>query len=202
MRRFTLIIDNGHGRNTPGKKSPDAILQEWAWNRDCAGRLVETLKGRGFEVVTLVPEEEDISLKERCSRINKICNEKGTANCILISVHANAAGNGYDWMNATGWSVWTSPGKTKSDDIATAMYKRAVQTWGNSRCRKDMSDGDPDYENSFYILVHSLCPAVLVENFFYDNKKDYNYLLSPASIYECSEVMAKGVIDYINTINQ
>lgn len=201
MKHFTIIIDNGHGKDTAGKRSPDGILQEWAWNRDCAAKIVETLKCLGYDVVLLVPEDKDISLQERCDRINTICLERGRSNCILISVHANAAGMG-DWMNATGWSVWTSPGQTQADVIATMMYERAVQTWGANRCRKEMSDGDPDYEKRFFILIHTLCPAVLVENFFYDNKKDYTYLCSPASIYECADVMCKGVIDYIKSIEK
>lgn len=198
MKRFTIIVDNGHGKDTAGKRSPDGILREWAWNRDCAERVVETLKSLGHNVVLLVPEDNDISLKERCRRANEICNKEGAANVILVSVHANAFGDGREFNTAAGWSIWTSPGKTKSDEIATTIYKRAVRTWGEGRCRSQMIDGDPDYEDSFYILVHTVCPAVLVENFFYTNKKDYNYLLSPASIYECSEVMARGIQDYID----
>ena len=28
-----ILIDNGHGVETPGKRSPDGILREYAWNR-------------------------------------------------------------------------------------------------------------------------------------------------------------------------
>ena len=34
--------------------------------------------------------------------------------------------------------------------------------------RKDTSDGDPDKEANFYVLVHTSMPAILSENFFYD----------------------------------
>ena len=56
----------------------------------------------------LVPEDKDISLNMRCRRANA---EK---NCFLISIHANAGGG-------TGWEVFTSTGKTKSDIIANRM---------------------------------------------------------------------------------
>ena len=28
-----VILDNGHGKNTPGKCSPDKIFYEWSWSR-------------------------------------------------------------------------------------------------------------------------------------------------------------------------
>ena len=46
------------------------------------------------------------------------------------------------------------------------------------------------------ILRDTICPAVLVENFFQDNREDVQYLLSPTSIYDCAEVIRDGVIKY------
>ena len=42
----------------------------------------------------------------------------------------------------------------------------------------DMSDGDHDYEAGFYMVKNTICPAVLIEAFFYDNREDFDYLLS------------------------
>ena len=35
-----ILIDNGHGVDTPGKRSPDGKLREYAWNRLIAGRNI------------------------------------------------------------------------------------------------------------------------------------------------------------------
>ena len=35
-----ILIDNGHGENTPGKRSPDGKLKEWAYTRDIADRVI------------------------------------------------------------------------------------------------------------------------------------------------------------------
>ena len=35
-----VLIDNGHGSNTPGKCSPDGQLREYAYTREIAERLV------------------------------------------------------------------------------------------------------------------------------------------------------------------
>jgi N-acetylmuramoyl-L-alanine amidase len=189
---MVILIDSGHGKNTLGKRSPNGVFKEWAWNKDCAEITVETLKHLGYDVVLINPEDEDISLSERVKRINKYGKD-----AILISIHVNAAGNGVEWHNARKWSVWTSVGKTKSDELATCLFNEAEKKWGKEGVRKDMSDGDCDYEKNFTVIYKSLCPAVLIENFFMDNKEDYEYLCSPQSIYDCSDVIVKGLIQYL-----
>jgi N-acetylmuramoyl-L-alanine amidase len=186
-----ILIDSGHGKDTPGKCSPNGVFREWAWNKDVASITVETLKHLGYETVLINPEENDISLSERVKRINKYGKDS-----ILVSIHVNAATNG-KWSNARKWSIWTSKGQTKSDNLATLIFNEAENKWGKDMVRKDISDGDVDYEENFTILHKSQCPAVLVENFFMDNKDDYEYLCSPNSIYECSEVIVKGIIKYL-----
>ena len=63
-----ILIDNGHGIDTKGKRSPDGRLLEYAQNRLLAGRIVSALQARGLVASLLVPEETDISLPERCRR--------------------------------------------------------------------------------------------------------------------------------------
>ena len=56
--------------------------------------------------------------------VNEVCGRYGTANVVLVSIHCNAAGNGAEWMNARGWSAYTSKGKTKADKLATFCMKK------------------------------------------------------------------------------
>ena len=44
-----ILIDNGHGIDTPGKRSPDGVLREYAWNRHIAGRVVSALTDLGHD---------------------------------------------------------------------------------------------------------------------------------------------------------
>ena len=103
-----ILIDNGHGVDTAGKRSPDGSLREYKYAREIAEKVVSELKKRGFDAERIVTEENDISLSERCRRVNSICDRVGTKNVILVSIHCNAAGNGSQWMNARGWEAWTS----------------------------------------------------------------------------------------------
>ena len=39
-----VLIDNGHGSDTPGKCSPDKSLREYKWAREIAARIENVLK--------------------------------------------------------------------------------------------------------------------------------------------------------------
>lgn len=193
-----ILIDNGHGVDTAGKRSPDGSLREYKYAREIAEKVVSELKNRGFDAERIVTEENDISLSERCRRVNSICDRVGTKNVILVSIHCNAAGNGSQWMNARGWEAWTSVGQTAADKMADCLYKAAEKT--DFKIRKDTTDGDPDKEGHLYILKHTKCPAVLTENLFQDNKEDVAFLLSEAGKKTIVCLHVKGIINYLKTI--
>ena len=195
-----ILIDNGHGHNTPGKRSPDGKFLEYAYNREIATRIVADLTDRGYNAQLLVPETEDIPLSERVCRINAHCNTLGKSNVILISIHVNAAGNGSQWLNATGWSCYTSKGQTTSDRIAECFYEAAKKNFPDRRIRTDYSDNDPDWEENFYILRHSLCPAVLTENFFMDNPQDLDYIQSRSGKQAIIDTHVEGITEYLSSL--
>ena len=177
-----ILIDNGHGENTEqnGKFSPvleDSMnipseftnknrFREWKYNRVIANMIVDKLKEMKYDARLVVPEDKDVSLSERIRRINTICNKEGAANVMLISVHANAVGNGSQWMTGKGWECYTTKGKTKSDKLADFLYARAKKNLEGRKIREDWSDGDIDKEANFYIIQKAYCPAELTENFF------------------------------------
>ena len=198
-----ILIDNGHGILTKGKRSPDGQLLEYAYTRDLARQIVKILESRGYDSELLVPEDDDIPLSERVRRTNAHCQVLGKSNVILISLHLNAAGDGTKWMNATGWSCYTCKGQTESDRLADCLYKAAEQILKNQVIRTDFArDGDPDWEENFYILRHTQCPAVLTENFFMDSRSDLEYLQSRAGKQAVVDTHVEGIIDYLNTISR
>lgn len=191
MKSKIIILENGHGCDTLGKRSPiwddGKQLFEWEFNRDVAKRLKAKLDAVNVETVMLVPEDTDISLPERCKRVKKICDNIGANNCILISIHANAGGG-------TGWECYTSPGDTKADDYATMLCEQFQNDFPDEKMRFDYSDGDPDKESEFYILVHTKCPAVLTENFFMDNEKDCRMLMTDTGREKIAEAHYKAIL--------
>ena len=204
-----ILIDNGHGLMTPGKRSPDGQFREAFYTREIATRIVADLIDRGYNAQLLVPEPEDIPLSERVRRINAAClshqssparpgiSQTGHPNVILVSIHVNAAGNGSKWMTATGWSCYTSKGQTQSDKLAECLYEAATKNFPGKRIRTDYSDNDPDWEESFYILRKTLCPAVLTENFFMDNHSDLEFLQSRSGKQAIIDTHVEAITEYL-----
>ena len=200
-----ILVDNGHGNNTEGKRRPYSLCKvepaidyyEYKWNREIAKPIVDGLKELGYNADLLVPEDIDVSLTERANRVNEVCDEYGSGNVILISIHANASGNGQKWMAAKGWSAYTTRGTTKSDTIAEYLYAEAEKNFVGRKIRTDKSDGDKDWEANFYICRKSKCPAVLTENFFYDNVDDIKYILSEEGRQAVIKTHIDGITNYI-----
>ena len=192
-----ILIDPGHGIDTPGKRSPDGLFQEYLWNRQVADLILEGLVSAGVDASLVVTETNDVTLRNRVNRVNTICNRLGASNVLLVSIHANAAGNGSAWMNAKGWSCYTSKGKTKSDQVAECLYDAFEAEFQDRKIRKDMSDGDRDWEENFYVLQKSKCPAVLLENFFYDNREECAWMLHEETKKRIASAAVKGIIKYI-----
>ena len=174
MSDIIVVLDGGHGIDTPGKRSPKwpdgTQLFEYEFNRNIVRRISEQLSKEKIKNYILVPEENDVPLKERVLRANKIYKENNKK-CFLISIHANAGGG-------QGWEVFTSIGKTKADDIATIIWEEMKVEFPLQRMRIDTTDGDIDKEDNLYILRNTNCPAVLTENFFMDTKSDCDLIMS------------------------
>lgn len=192
-----ILIDNGHGFDTPGKRSPDGKLLEYAYNRFIAEELFVALRKHGYDPYLLVPESSDISLRERVRRANAIFKKE---DAILISIHVNASGNGKEWMKPTGWSCYTSVGDTKADDLAEQLCLAAEKHLPGHRMRWDISDGDRDQERDFYILRKTHMPAVLTENLYMDAKADYDFLLSDEGRAAIVALHVEGLVNYLNNI--
>jgi len=170
MRKFKVLLDRAHGNNVAGKCSPDMSHIEWKWSNARCKNIFNKLSEAGFEVVNIVTEE--FEPKDRLLRIDK---NTGPLPTLLISLHNNAAGMGIDWMNARGFSVFTSKGQTKSDCYASILFALLKKEFPEIQSRQDLSDGDADWEANFNVLVRKPI-ACLVEWLFQDNRDDVKLL--------------------------
>lgn len=189
-----VLIDNGHGENTPGKRSPDGRLREWAYSREIADRVVFELRKRGVDAERIVKEDTDVPLSERCRRANAIYREVGKK-AILISIHCNAAGSGASWMNANGWSVFVSNNTSKnSKKLAESLAQ--VAECIPVPVRKPMPK-QLYWQQNLAMCRDTNCPAVLTENFFQDNKEDVDYLLSVEGKRDVVRIHVEGIVKYL-----
>ena len=192
-----ILIDNGHGTRqfTAGKCAPDGSLYEGEWNRDVACIICDLLQAEGFDAVLLVPEKRDVPLSTRVTRANKFDKN----DTILVSIHINAAGSDGRWRNAKDWRIFTTRGITEADTLADYIWKAAKEEFKSPLVVGSYSNKPlgHDWENDFYIIKKVYCPAVLVENFFMDNKENLAYLKTKIGKVTCAEVIVKGIKDYL-----
>lgn len=176
---YTWLIDAGHGALNNSKEyttAPDKMhtfsdgftIFEGVIDRDIAMRVCMALNYYGLNYRTLFDHSKDTPLNERCIMANVL--HQHYKNCIGISIHSNAGGG-------TGFEFWTTPGPDKSDQVADVMYKNYLLQFPAHKFRTGfVEDGDADKEAKFKILRDSDCPFVLVENLFFDYRKDAEQL--------------------------
>lgn len=185
---YVWILDAGHGGmidgvyQTEGKRSPiwedGSQLFEGVSNRDFVRRISKELEVRDISYINLVDTEMDTPLRIRTELANELYQKerKGKGRkMIYVSIHSDA----FDKKSAHGWSVFTSPGQTKSDIVADIFYEKWDEIFPKQKLRTDNRDGDVDKEAKFWVLVKTAMPAILTENFFMTNPK------------ECKEILMK-----------
>ena len=190
-----VILDNGHGVNTLGKSSPDGSLKEYKYTREIVAKIHEQLTKEGIDSYILVPEENDVSLKERVARANKLYLENNKS-AILVSVHCNAAGADGNWHNARGWSVFVAQNASNnSKKLADCIANKASEAGLKMRYS---TPNQSYWVQSLAICRDTKCPAVLTENLFQDNKEDVEFLLSESGKEIIGKIHVEGIKKYIN----
>lgn len=171
-----VLIDNGHGGlingtyATPGKRKDwgdRGIIYEGEFNRAIVAGIIEQLTKLEIPYVNIAPEYRDVRLETRVKR----ANEYPVGSSFYLSIHSNAGGG-------HGSEIFTSPGKTKSDKIATVFGEEYQKEFPNRKLRTDFSDGDLDKERRFFVLTNTRMPAILTENFFMDNFEEFRDILN------------------------
>ena len=197
---MVILIDNGHGIDTLGKRSPDGRLREYKYAREIAAGVVKRLKTMDYNAQLLVTEENDISLGTRCKRANDVCKHFGASNVLLVSIHNNAKGNGSAWLDARGWQACVSLNSSaKSKQLASYLFDAAQAEGLKMRSPKA---GQKWWAQNLAICRDTNCPAVLTENLFQDNKEDVEYLLSDKGREAIINLHVNGIINYIKSIEK
>ena len=194
-QEFILILDNGHGSNTPGKCSPDRTLREYAWARLMTALIARKARAKGIRTEIIVPETPDVPLATRSARANAIAMTHGPQNCALLSVHINAAGADGKWHDATGFSAWVAQNASRNSTTFASLVTAEMKARGLGGSRAANPLGY--WTANFAVIRRAACPAVLTENLFQDNRTEVRYLLSPQGQETIAEAHIAAVEKYI-----
>jgi N-acetylmuramoyl-L-alanine amidase len=190
MSRYTWLLDAGHGGiidgvyQTAGKRSPHfpdgSVLYEGEFNRAVVKQILKISRSKfsgdpNIKIIDLLNgSREDIPLRERVFMANKIHKEEN--NCIYVSVHANAFGNGRDFNQAKGVCTFHHFGSPKGKKLAESLQKHLADVTPF----RDRGVRSNDTWANFYVLRKTHMPAVLSENGFMTNFDDATFLLDPS----------------------
>lgn len=195
---FILILDNGHGSNTPGKCSPDRTLREYAWTRIMTDLIARKARAKGIRTEIIVPETTDVPLATRSARANAIARRNGLKNCLFISVHINAAGADGRWHDATGFTAWVAQNASRNSKTFARLVTAEMEARGLGGNRAPNPLGY--HTANFAVIRRADCPAVLTENLFQDNRTEVRYLLSPQGQDTIAEAHVAAIEKYIATL--
>lgn len=197
MKPLTVILDAGHGKETPGKRSPKLDngnrLFEWKFTREICNKIYCLLQSEGIKCIVANRDDVDYKLSERATHINNLYNKEKKHGhlAIMISVHGNACGNG-EWKTAYGWEVFSTKGTTNSDKLAKCFCNVFKNIFPDKRLRGHK-------EENFTIIYKTNCPCVLTENFFYDNKEECELMLSEEGQMKIAELHVEAIKEYIKS---
>ncbi len=203
---FCVFLDAGHGgldkagkyvtapskqfKHDKGEFHGDGWFYEGVFNRTLTNRVAAKLTNLGVSNIIVSHEYLDISLHYRVDLANWY--HRNYKKGLYISNHANASSSG----RARGFEVYTTRGKTKSDQVATLHYKNVQDLLGDRiKYRPDRSDGDADREANFFVIKNTAMPAILVEHLFFDNFDDASLLMDDEIIERFAEAQVRTVIE-------
>lgn len=185
MMAYKIAIDNGHGYNTAGKRTPvmsdGKAIREWEFNHPTAKKLEQVLKRCGLKTLLVSDTKEDTPLATRVNRAN---NAKAD---VFVSIHYNAYQG--KWGSHGGVEVHHHKTSTKGKKLAQLVQKELVKATG----LRDR--GIKDY--NFYVTRQTTMPAILCECGFMDNLEEAKLMLNEDYQWKVAEAIARGVCSYL-----
>lgn len=193
-----VILDRGHGADTPGKRANG--LLEWEFNRYIVKNLRYKLEKAGitvYETITtdthryseMTSEGRKNNLILRSDFANEIYKKYSAAhNVIFISIHANASST----PAASGYEIFVYGLGYEAEKIAKSVYSQGEKVLGIGT---DIKSRGIKVGN-FHVLRETNMPAILIEHEFYTNLEAVEKLKSTEWRDKAVEHIFKGVCDY------
>lgn len=187
-----IVIDPGHGGVDPGKVGIDDSLEKEI-NLAIALKIKEILSKDGYEVI--LTRETDTGLYEENDSNKKSADMKARCKIIedskadlVVSIHQNS----FSQQSVKGAQVFyyeQSPeGEKLAKEIQMAMQELVDET--NNR--------DVKANSSYYMLLHTPCPTVIVECGFLSNSEEAKLLGTDEYQEKIANAVCHGIEEYLS----
>lgn len=182
-----IVFDAGHGRNTPGKRTPDGE-REWTFN-DKMLRAAQKHLTDNYQGFTIVRTDDptgntDVSLAARVTRANNAKSD------VFVSFHNNAFQGKWGSHGGTETYVPTpATNNPKSSTLARSVHPKMQRAFGlRDRGIKAAS---------LYVIMNTKMPAILVEGAFMDSTTDIVKLRDDNVLRRAGQAIAEGVAEFL-----
>jgi N-acetylmuramoyl-L-alanine amidase len=176
-----IAIDAGHGPETAGKRTPDDSLREYEFNSAVALELDRILQEYDkVETFHVHSPMLDVPLQNRVA----IANERKAD--LYVSIHANAAGNGWSTAGGIETYVYTSR-PAAAVALANAVQRQLIKATGLA----DRGVKSADY----YVLRETRMTAILIECGFMTNRVEAELLKSDEYRRKCASAIVRGIVE-------
>jgi N-acetylmuramoyl-L-alanine amidase len=194
--RYLWCLDNPHGGSSAGNRSPvfddgKTQLTEAQLSRELVRRIKARLQRAGIAVFEVVPENKDISVRERINRINRQSSRQPK---IVLSLHFSRATS----STATApWAVEAARGvkalpqrnSSQSANLGGVLLESIIRQTG-LRYRDFGYAAGQEAE----LLKQIDAIGVRIENGVLNNRVDAALLAQPAFLQKLAEAYANAIL--------
>ncbi len=174
-----IAVDPGHGGKDPGAVVGD--YKEKDINLNIALKIRDILVKENIGVIMTRDKDETVDLQQRCDIANKSKAD------YFISIHCNS----FTDPSANGTETYAYPRSLAGRNLAQYVQNEIVEML------KTTNRG-VKYE-SFYVLKHTVMPAILVETAFMSNPQNLDLLLQKPDAF--AQGIANGTIKFLKSVN-
>lgn len=191
-RRYTVIIDAGHGGFDGGAVAPDGTLEK-DLNLSVALKLDSVLKIMGYDTVLVRDTDVSTADDKGTERSQKVSDIKARLrltekykDALFVSIHMNK----YTSPQPHGAQVFYSQvdGSKELAECIQRSITAGVQTDNKRVVKKTTKD--------IYLLYHAVIPSVIAECGFISNPDDLLKLKSDEYQLKMAAAIAAGINDY------
>lgn len=190
-RPYTVVVDPGHGGKDPGKISARGV-QEKNLNLQVSKKLKKELEKAGMKVKLTREEDTTATGKPESGKGEDMNARIGTINDEMVDICVSIHMNSYPSANVSGAQVFYYQNSTSGEKLAKKIQDILVQDVDRNNNRREKSD------NSYYILVHSSCPTVIVECGFLSSIEEEAKLKSEEYQWRLAKAITKGITNYFS----
>lgn len=214
LKDYVIILDDGHGTSTPGKRSPlferevkspnrtfkegDCFIENW-FNQPVVDILVQMLQLEGADVFQTAPTHNDVSLLDRVKTERWAFDyaKKNKKKSIFISIHADAYQTIIDDQPQLIWN-------DKAHGTGTFYYseeaKKLAEFMVDSVCYRNGLKNRGARKANFFVLRKTMSLSVLLEGAFMTNSKEAILLDSPEFQAKCALGVKEGLLKYVDSL--